>query len=165
MNTKNKKNKSTKNSKSVKRNVGRPAATINYPNRKFTFDELKAENTHVTPLCLRLTLKRDAALGKKSLIVKVKGELRENASGKGRKLEVYQKRSRIGIGSGKSSKSSAPVAQTVAVPAPVVTPTPVVAQTSINPELAPTPAPVTEAAPVVSNETAAPVADTAPVAN
>jgi len=121
-----------KNKKNKVRGVGRPAATINYPNRKFTFTELVAENTHVTPLCLRLTLKRDAELGKKSFIVKL-NEKRPNASGKGRKLEVYQKRSRQGIGS-----VSKPVAKTITVEAikieaPVVaTPTAPVVPLSAN---------------------------------
>ena len=121
MKNKNKKNKEV-------RGVGRPAAEINYPNRKFTFTELVAENTHVTPLCLRLTLKRDAAFGKKSFIVKL-DEKRPNASGKGRNLEVYQKRSRQGIGS-----VSKPVAKSITVEA-VKIETPAVAP------VAPTPTP------------------------
>jgi len=102
-----------KNKKNEVRGVGRPSATINYPNRKFTFSDLKAENTHVTPLCLRKHLEKDALLGKKSLIVKL-DEKRPTESGKGRKLEVYQKRSRQGIGS--VAKTVKPVTKTVTVP-------------------------------------------------
>ena len=107
------KNKNKKNNEA--RGVGRPSATINYPNRKFTFADLKAENTHVTPLCLRKHLEKDALLGKKSLIVKL-DEKRPTESGKGRKLEVYQKRSRQGIGS-VAKTVSAPIAKPVIVEA------------------------------------------------
>lgn len=123
----------------AKRSAGRPAAKINYPNRKFTFPELMKENTHVTPLCLRQTLKRDAELGKKSLIVKIKGELRKNASGKGRKLEVYQKRSRITDAS--TVASVKPVKTiTVAVPAPVAAPVAIVDAAEPSVQVSPEPA-------------------------
>ena len=144
------KNKNKKNTEV--RSVGRPAATINYPNRKFTFADLKAENTHVTPLCLRKHLEKDAELGKKSMIVKL-DEKRSTASGKGRKLEVYQKRSRQGVGS-----VSKPVAKTVPVEAVKITtptPTPVEAPLSANyeaqkAELLGTPTPTVDTAPVAA---------------
>jgi hypothetical protein len=118
-----------KNKSVETRGVGRPAATINYPNRKFTFQDLIAENTHVTPLCLRLHLKSDAKLGKKSLIVKL-DEKRPTPTGLGRKLEVYQKRSRQGIGSVAKTVKPKKAKKTVAVEvlkvesAPVAVPTP-----------------------------------------
>lgn len=113
------------------RGVGRPAATINYPNRKFTFADLKDENTHVTPLCLRKHLEKDALLGKKSLIIKL-DEKRPTASGKGRKLEVYQKRSRQGIGSVSKPVAKTVIVEAVKITTPVAVPTPVEAPLSAN---------------------------------
>lgn len=106
----------SKSAKTETRSVGRPKAEINFPNKKFTFADLVEVNTHVTPLCLRNTLKRDVELKKHSLIVKL-DELRPTESGKGRKLEVYIKRSRLNIG----KETATPVAKsvTVSVPAPV----------------------------------------------
>ena len=136
--------KTNKSNKTANRSVGRPKAAINWPNKKFTFADLVAVNTHVTPLCLRNTLKRDAALKKHSHIVKLDGELRDTESGKGRKLEVYTKRSRLNIG----KETAAPVAKTVTVSVPA----PVVAEVTTQP------APVEPVAEVVI----APVAETVP---
>ena len=116
------KNKNKKNNEV--RSVGRPMATINYPNRKFTLADLAAENTHVTRLCLIKHLEKDKLLNKKSLIVRLgKDEKRASASGKGAKQWVYQKRSRQGIGSVSHSKSI--VVEAVKIETPVATPTPV----------------------------------------
>ena len=114
------KNKNKKNSEV--RSVGRPAATINYPNRKFTLADLAAENTHVTKLCLIKHLEKDKLLGKKSVIVRLgKDEKRASASGKGAKQWVYQKRSRQGIGSVSHTKSI--VVEAVKIETPIATPT------------------------------------------
>ena len=112
-----------KNKKTTEvRSVGRPMATINYPNRKFTLADLAAENTHVTRLCLIKHLEKDKLLNKKSLIVRLgKDEKRASASGKGAKQWVYQKRSRQGIGSVSHSKSI--VVEAVKIETPVATPT------------------------------------------
>ena len=102
-------NKNNKPVKNAKRGVGRPMATIKIPNRKFTFDDLKAENTHVTPLTLRKFIARDMFMcddnGKpdrsrprrNSSIVLVKDDLREpnSAKGLGRKCLVYSLRSKV----------------------------------------------------------------------
>jgi hypothetical protein len=117
------KNKNKKNNEV--RSVGRPAATINYPNRKFTLTDLAAENTHVTKLCLIKHLEKDKLLNKKSLIVRLgKDEKRASASGKGAKQWVYQKRSRQGIGSVTHSKAI--VVEAVKIETPTATPTPTV---------------------------------------
>lgn len=80
----------------IKQKAGRPAAQINWPQTSFTHAELCAANTHVSGLCLRKHIKEDVTkdpnTGRyKSLVVKT-DEKRDNGSGKGRKLEVYQLR-------------------------------------------------------------------------
>ena len=118
-----KNNKNKKNNEV--RSVGRPAATINYPNRKFTLSDLAAENTHVTRLCLIKHLEKDKLLNKKSVIVRLgKDEKRASASGKGAKQWVYQKRSRQGIGSVSHSKTI--VVEAVKIETPTATHTPTV---------------------------------------
>ena len=83
---------------STNRSPGRPRAVINYPNRKFTFADLENDNPKVTPLTLRKFLKRDAALGKNSEIVRIIGESREpdSSKGLGRKTFVYIPRTKAG---------------------------------------------------------------------
>lgn len=91
-----------KKNKNINVGVGRPKAVINVPSKKFTFADLVAENSHVTPLTLRKFIKRDmfTSTGKhnhKSTLVLVEGDKREPNStlGLGRKTLVYAKRNRV----------------------------------------------------------------------
>jgi hypothetical protein len=136
-----------KNTKSVKRGPGRPKAVITIPNKKFTFEDLKAANKHVTPLTLRKFLGRDMYMlddtGKpdrtrprrNSLIVLVRDETREpnHEKGLGRKTYVYIKRTKAASPkaapkAGKTAPPAEPVTVDVgtASEAPVVPPTPVI---------------------------------------
>ena len=91
-----------KNTNKSVRKAGRPSAIITFPNKKFTFADLQADNTHVTALTLRKHLSKDmftedGNARRNSEIVRVKDETREpnHETGLGRKTFVYIKRSRI----------------------------------------------------------------------
>jgi hypothetical protein len=156
-----------KNKQIETRGVGRPAKAINYPNRKFTMPDLVELNKDIcTKLCLIQHLQKDALLGKKSVIVKT-DEKRPNASGRGRKLEVYQKRSRMTAGAvapvaTKRKVKAKAITVTVATVAPVEpVAVPVVTTEQYEAQkaalLAPEPAAV-ETAPVVATTMETPVA-------
>ena len=138
------------------RGVGRPSAVINYPNRKFTFTDLVNINKHVTPLCLRHNLKKDADLGRKSEIIKL-AEKRQNGNGIGRKLEVYQKRS---MAKGKRAKRKT-VSKTITVPVVNITSAPAPVSPA-SPEFKALVQEVIGSTPVAAPVEAAPVA--APIA-
>ena len=104
-----------KNKQIETRGVGRPAKAINYPNRKFTMPDLVELNKDIcTKLCLIQHLQKDALLGKKSVIVKT-DEKRPNASGRGRKLEVYIKRSKLAVATSTVAKAIAKAKKTSTV--------------------------------------------------
>lgn len=138
-----------KNTKSPKSNgPGRPKAVIKVPNRKFTFADLEAVNTHVTPLTLRKFLKADMFTDKgnprnTSTIVRLKNESREPDSekGLGRKTYVYIKRDKLSTLKS-ASKSTATVnvgtAAEKSTVEPVELPTAPVAA-DVAPEVAPAP--------------------------
>lgn len=122
--------------KKTNRGPGRPKAEINIPNKKFTFADLMAANTHVTPLTLRKFLANDMFVADKngipdrtkprrnSTLILVKGEKRAPAGekGLGRKTLVYIKRTRLNaLSTAKKSSVSVPITDNT----PAIVPTPV----------------------------------------
>ena len=105
------KNKNKNAEKAIKLSVGRPEKAIKWPTTKhFTMDDMVKANLGIcSKLCVIQHLQRDAKLGKKSMIVKT-DEKRDNASGRGRKLEVYMKRAKMD-----GEAASAKVVRTVKV--------------------------------------------------
>ena len=99
-----------KNKKTENRGVGRPEKAIKWPNRKFTMaDAVELNKGNCTKLCIIKHLVKDVLLGKKSEIIKL-DEKRSTASGRGRKLDVYQKRCRQNILTGiKTTVKASPV--------------------------------------------------------
>jgi len=150
----------SKNAKS-KIGPGRPKAQVNIPNKRFTFEDLKAANTHVTPLTLRKFIKADAGKKNMSLIVRLKDENREpnSAKGLGRKVFVYCPRGKASTkapakASGKSKGNSLKTASQSDVQVTLATPDTAPATVETTPDVAPatvteTPATV-EVAPVAA---------------
>jgi hypothetical protein len=121
--------------KTQKRGAGRPMAKINWPNKRFTFADLKEANDHVTPLTLRKALKRDADRKGRSEIVLLKNIFGEpdHKNGLGRKTFVYIRRTRQNA----LKKARKTVSVSVSTPAPAVTPAPAI----VTPTQATTPIP------------------------
>ena len=96
MKNENTKNKNKNKSIVAAGKVGRKAKTIKWPTaKKFTVpDMVKANEGNCGKLCIIQNLLKDAKLGKKSVVIKTDERL-ANASGKGRKLEVYMLRAKV----------------------------------------------------------------------
>lgn len=156
------KNKNKNSEKAIKLSVGRPEKAIKWPTTKyFTMDDMVKANLGIcSKLCIIQHLQRDAKLGKKSMIVKT-DEKRDNASGRGRKLEVYMKRAKVAdIKPVTTTKQYEAMKAALATPAPVIeTTAPVaiadipaidtVATPDVVAEVVAEPVPVTET-PVIS---------------